>query len=149
VRRDARHHQRTTIPKPRTAAAPTRPMPRPQPQPAPKPLADRGPDRVACARNELRLGHASTAERLARELLAEGNDDAAVHAVLLHALGNLGRALEASAAADVAVARHPLDPELRYLAAALLLAAGRPYEAAESPAAVAYADPGLAAAHML
>src|SRR5690606_29400924 len=73
VRREERHHQRTSIPKPRTVAAPAHPIVRPQPRTAPKTVADR--DRVACARHELRLGHASTAERLARELLAEGNDD--------------------------------------------------------------------------
>jgi Flp pilus assembly protein TadD len=64
-------------------------------------------------------------------------------------LGDAGRLTEACAAAETAVEAHPLDAELRYLAATLLLEAGRLKAAAAAAAAAVYLEPAEPAAHLL
>lgn len=67
----------------------------------------------------------------------------------VRALGNAGRLPEACEAAAAAVQAHPLDVNLRYLSAVVLLEAGRLDEAGDSAAAAVYLGPQLPAAHLL
>jgi chemotaxis protein methyltransferase CheR len=67
----------------------------------------------------------------------------------VRSLGDAGRLAVACAAAEDAVGVHPLDVELRYLAGALLLEAGRLQEASVAAAAAVYLAPNSPAAQVL
>ena len=66
----------------------------------------------------------------------------------IRSLGDAGDIDVAAAAAGVAVEQFPLDVELRFLQAVLLLEAGRPAEAAAVARAALYLEPTLVMAHL-
>jgi chemotaxis protein methyltransferase CheR len=70
-------------------------------------------------------------------------------ATQVRALGDAGRVDEACRVAAEAVAAHPMDVELRYLEAVVLLEAGRLEPAAAAASSAAYLDPQLPAVHLL
>lgn len=67
----------------------------------------------------------------------------------LHALVDAGRTRDANDVLAAALADEPLDPELRYLAAALHLDAGEADAAVREARAALYLDPALSVAHLL
>lgn len=71
------------------------------------------------------------------------------HVETVRRLGDAGLLDEAATAVDHAIEAHPSDPELRYLAATILLAAGCPDDALVAARAAVDAGPRLAATHLL
>lgn len=76
-------------------------------------------------------------------------DDVAGSAAEVKALAAAGDREAAERLMDQATGREPLDAELRYLAAALHLRAGRPEAAAAAARAAVYLDGSLAVAHLM
>lgn len=69
-------------------------------------------------------------------------------AATIRSMGGRGDLVGALDEAEDAVARFPLDPELRYLQAVVLTESGRPADGAASAKAALYLDPKLVMAHL-
>lgn len=108
-----------------------------------------GAPTLALALQTLDQGDHAAAAELAQAVVGAGEDTATVRAVWARALGNAGRIPEGEAVAAAAAVVFPLDAELRYLHAELLIEAGRPDAAVAQASAAAYLDPDLGVAHLV
>lgn len=79
---------------------------------------------------------------------AQTVDAVMTDAATIHALGDAGDLPAALAAADAGVDRLPLDAEIRFLQAVVLLEMGRPERSAHSARAALFLDPDLVVAHL-
>ncbi len=129
----------TPAPTPPLVAPPS--VPPPPPPEAPPPAAEPVP--LEDARRALARGDWREAARLAGALAS----DARAATVAVRALANLDPETAARACAE-ATARHPLDVELRYLEALLLLGLGRLAASERAARQALYLEPSLAVAHL-
>jgi chemotaxis protein methyltransferase CheR len=135
---------------PALAAPPPPPPPAPPPPPVrtapppPLPAALEPTAGLEEAREALARGDWARSERLARE----HPEDPRAAALRVRALANVD--LQAAVhACSLAASLHPLDVELRYLEATLLLALGRLPEAERSARQALYLEPSLAVGHLM
>lgn len=116
---------------------PVRPGRRPGPRPGPPDIDLTTPGR--------RFPPSPAVEAAPAGAPARTPDEAVATIRSLGGRGDLAGALDQ---AVEAVTRFPLDPEVRYLQAVVLMESGRPADAAASAKAALYLDPGLVMAHL-
>lgn len=142
-------------PRPKPAlAVPSPPTPAPRSLATPRPISA-APSPPAAPTNDpacLAAAEAAMARgdwAVAAALTADRLHVPEAAALQVRALTNAGRTVDAERAARAAVARHPLDPELRFLLGMLLVAIGAFEDALAELRGVVYLDRELAAAHLV
>jgi chemotaxis protein methyltransferase CheR len=119
-----------------------------QPAPADSPAAATTELQLERAERALLRAQPHETEAIARGLL-ESSPSGPAHALLIQALAAGGDLTRARAAAELACRAFPLDGQLRYLHAVVLLELGLPEEAVRAAREAAYLDPELAEAHLV
>jgi chemotaxis protein methyltransferase CheR len=103
----------------------------------------------ARARAEYDAGNHESAADAALAAVDAGDADASTWTVLVRSLANLGRLREAGSACATALSHFPMEPGLLLMHATLLLADGRPADAAAAARRALYLDREAPMSHLL